>query len=206
MAIKSVVRIYRRERFLRLSADIKWTGYSSIEKKREDLFDLVCSDKSTFKQVFEEAILLHSDRVEMCIKGGKKVARSFFVFFKCSRKKSRIIGACSTNKLFDLIEDFDFLREQMSKSNMNFALSEPKVYLDNNEVFDTIDKRGLSIKSVLPEFLGTAGFFSGAISYLVFGEFNQITVVAFILGLISWMGSLVYGNWNRPKYVFIEQE
>jgi hypothetical protein len=206
MAIKSVVRIYRRERFVRLSAEIKWTGYSSTEKKREHLFDLVCCDKSTFKRVFEEAILLHSDRVEMCIKGGKKVARSFFVFFKCSPKKSRIIGACSTNKLFDLIEDFDFLREQMNKSNMNFALSEPKVYLDKNEVFNAIDKRRLSIRSVLPEFLGTTGFFSGVISCLIFGEFNQIALVAFILGLISWMGSIVIGNWNRPKYVLIEQE
>jgi hypothetical protein len=206
MAIKSVVRIYRRERFLRLSADIKWTGYSSIEKKREHLFDFVCSEKSTFKRVFEIATLPHSDRVEMCVRGGKMVGRSHFVFLKCSRKKSRIIGECSTNRIFDLVDDFDFLMEQMSKSNMNFALSEPKVFLDNNEVFDAIDKRGLSIKSVLPEFLGTTGFFSGAISYLIFGEFNQITIVAFLLGLISWMGSIIYGNWNRPKYVFIEQE
>jgi hypothetical protein len=191
---------------MRLSADMKWTSYSSTAKMREHLVDFVCSEKSRFRRIFEGATRPYSGRVEMCIEGGKVTARSYFVFLKCSRKKSRIIGACSTNKLADLIEDFDFLKEQMNKSNLTFTLTDPKIYLDNNELFDTVDRRGLSMKSVLPEFLGTIGFVSGATSYLIFGEFSQITVVSFILGLVFWIGSIFFGSKNRPKYVFIEQE
>ena len=191
---------------MQLSADMKWTGYSSTEKMRKQLIDFICGEESNFKRVFEEPTSPYSDRVEICVEGGKVVARSCFVFLKCSRKKSRIIGACSTNKLADLIDDFDILKEQMSKLNLNFDLSEPKIFLDNNEVFNNVRKRRSSMKNVLPEFFGTIGFFSGAISYLVFGEFNQITLTVFILGLISWMGSIILGNWNRQKYVLIEQE
>ncbi len=188
---------------MQLSTDIKWTGYSSKEKTWEHIADFVCGEKSKFKRVFIESPLPHSDRVEMCVMGGKVTARSYFVFLKCSRKKSRIIGVCSTNKLVDLIEDFDFLKERISKSNQNFAVTEPKVFLNNSEILPS-DKRGLSIKSVLPEFLGTIGFFSGALSYLFFGEFNQITVGVFISALISWMGSIIFGSRNRKKYVLIE--
>ena len=191
---------------MRLSADMKWIGCSSTAKMREHLSDFVCNEKSNFKRIFKESTRPCSDRVEMYIKGGKVTARSRFVFLKCSRKKSRIVGACSTNKLVDLIADFDFLKEQMNRSNLSFTLSDPKVFLDNNELFDTLDKRGSSVKSVLPELLGTIGFVSGATSYLFFREFNQITMVAFILGLIFWVGSVIFGSGNRPKYLFIEQE
>jgi hypothetical protein len=191
---------------MRLSADMNWTGYSSTTRIREHLVDFICNEKSNFKTIFEGATQPYSGRVEMCIEGGKVNARSYFVFLKYSRKRSRIIGACSTNKLVDLIEDFDFLKEQMNKSNLTFTLSDPKIYLDNNELFDTAGKRGLSMKSILPEFLGTIGFVSGATSYLIFGEFTQITAVSFILGLLFWIGSIFFGSGNRPKYVFIEQE
>jgi len=191
---------------VQLSADMKWAGYSSTEKMRAHLADFICGKKSNFKRVFKAPTSSYSARVELCVKGGKVASRSCFVFLKCSRKKSRIIGACSTNKLVDLIADFDILKEYISKSNLNFILSEPKVFLENKEVCNNVVKRGLSMKRVLPDFLGTIGFFSGALSYLIFGELNQITVVLFILGLISWMGSAILGSWNRQKYIFIEQE
>jgi hypothetical protein len=191
---------------VQLSADMKWAGYSSTEKMRENLADFICGKKSNFKRVFKAPTSPYSARVELCVKGGKVASRSCFVFLKCSRKKSRIIGACSTNKLVDLIADFDILKEYISKSNLNFSLSEPKVFLENKEVCNNVVKRELSMKRVLPDFLGTIGFFSGALSYLIFGELNQITVVLFILGLVSWMGSAIFGSWNRQKYIFIEQE
>ena len=203
---KGVLRIYRRGRFVQLSADMKWAGYSSTEKMSKHLADFVCGKKSNFKRVFEVPTSPYSAQVELCVKGGKVASRSCFVFLKCSRKKSRIIGACSTNKLVDLINDFDILKEHISKSNLNFIFSEPKVFLENNEVYNNVVKSGLSMKTILPDFLGTIGFFSGALSYLVFGELNQITGVMFILGLISWMGSAIFGSWNRQKFVFIEQE
>jgi hypothetical protein len=189
---------------VRLSADVKWAGYSSTMRKQ--LVDFVCNERSNFKSVAEEITRPYSNQVEMHVRGGKVTARSFFMLIKCSRKKSRIIGACSTNKLVDLIEDFDFLKEQMKKSNLNFTLSDPKVFLDNNDQLNAVGKRGLSLKSILPELLGTIGFVSGATSYLIFGGFNQITVVAFILGLICWLGSIILGSSNPIKYVFIDQE
>jgi hypothetical protein len=206
IAIKSVLRIYRRERFVQLSADMKWTGYSSTKKAREHLVDLICGKKSNFKRVFEAQTSPYSAQVELCVKGGKVASRSCFVFLKYSRKKSKIIGACSTNKLIDLINDFDILKEHITKLNLNFRFSEPKIFLENNEVCNNMIGRRLSMKSVLPDFLGTIGFFSGASSYLIFGELNQITVAMFTLGLISWIGSAIFGSWNRQKFVFIEQE
>ena len=191
---------------MRLSADMKWMVGSSTTKMREHLVDYVCNEKSDFKGILEQATRPYSDQVEMRVKCGKVITRSYFVFLKCSRKKSRIIGTCSTNKLVDLIDDFDFLKEQMKKSNLTFNLSDPKVFLDNNELFNIEDKRGLSMKIVLPELLGTAGFVSGATSYLIFGEFNIFTVVAFILGFIFWVGASIFGSGNRPKYVLIEPE
>ena len=191
---------------MRLSADIKWVGYSSTARMRGHLVDFVCNEKSNFKRIFEEITGSAFDRAEMCVRGGKVTARSCFVFLRCSRKKSRIVGACSTNRLVDLIEDFDFLKEQMKKLNMAFTLSDLKVFLDKNELINTVDKRGLSVKSFLPELLGTIGFISGATSYLILGEFNQITMFAFISGLIFWVGSTIFGSGNRPKYVLIDQE
>jgi len=191
---------------VQLSADMKWADYSSTKKAREHLADFICGKKSNFKRVFESPTSPYSAQVELCVKGGKVASRSCFVFLKCSRKKSKIIGACSTNKLTDLINDFDILKEHITKLNLNFIFSEPKIFLENNEVCNNMIRRRLSMKSVLPDFLGTIGFFSGASSYLIFGELNQITVALFILGLISWIGSAVFGSWNRQKFVFIEQE
>jgi hypothetical protein len=191
---------------MRLSADMKWTGSSSTAKLKNRLFNFVCVEETNLKKIFQDTSLPYSGRIEMCVNGGKVNSRSYFVFLKSSRKKSRIIGACSTNRLVDLVEDFDFLKEQMKKLNLTFTLNDPKVFLDNNQLFDNEHKRGISIKSVLPEFLGTIGFVSGATSYLIFGEFNQITAVSFVLGLLFWIGSIFFGSGNHRKYVFIEQE
>ena len=93
----------------------------------------------------------------------------------------------------------------MKKSNLTFALSDPKVFFDKDEHFNNAGKRG-SMKSILPEVLGTIGFASGAISYVIFGGFNQITVIAFTLGLLCWLGSIILGGSNPKKYVFVEKE
>ena len=194
------------EKFVRLSADMKWIDYSSTWKTREHLVSVVCNEKSNFKNIAEEVARPYSNQVEMCVKGGKVTARSCFVLIKCSRKKSRIIGTCSTNKLVDLIEDFDFLKEQMKKANLTFAFSDPTVFLESNEHVKTVSKRGLSVKSFLPELLGTTGFVSGATSYVIFGGVNPITVISFTLGLLCWLGSIIFGGSNSKKYVFIEQD
>ena len=113
---------------------------------------------------------------------------------------------CSTNQLVDLIDDFDFLNDLIDKTNLKFSISDPKVTLDDKKLIDKPDKGFLNMKSVLADFFGIVGFISGATSYILFGEVNQITVISFILGTVFWMGSVVIGRWNRPKYLLIEQE
>jgi hypothetical protein len=191
---------------MRLSADMKWTGCSSTARMKGRLFNFVYIENSNFEKIFEDTALQDSGRVEMCVNGGKITSRSYFVFLRRSRKKSRIVGACSTNRLADLIEDFDFLKKQMKRINLTFTLSDPRIFLDDSELLDNVNERRISMKSVLPEFLGTMGFVSGATSYLVFGQFNQITAVSFILGMVFWIGSIFFGNGNRRKYVLIDQE
>ncbi len=191
---------------MRLSADIKWTDCASAARMRKHLIGFVCSEKSNLKRIFEGSTPPVFDRVELSVKCGKVAERSSFVFLRRAGNKSRIVGACSTNNLVDLIDDFDFLEEQMNKSNLTFTLGDPKIYLNNNKLIEEADRGFLPMKSVLADFFGIIGFISGATAYLLFGELNQITVVSFILGLIFFMASFVIGCWNRPKYVLIEKE
>ena len=205
MSKRSVVRSYRRGRLVRLFADIKWKGYSSATNMKKHLGDFICSKKANFKRIFSLGPASF-DQIEISIECGKVEKRSFFVFLRCSRKKSRIYGACSTNKLVDLINDFDFLKEQMNNSNLTFTLSSPKVFLDSDKPVSNKSKIGKQMKSILPQFLGTIGFISGAIPYLIFGEFNQFTTFTFILGLLFWMGSIIFGSENQSKFVLIEKD
>lgn len=191
---------------MRLSADIKWIDLTSKARMREHLLDFICNKRKNLKRIFEGSNPPDFDRVEISVKCGKVAERSSFVFLRRPRNKSRIIGACSTKNLIDLIDDFDFLKEQMNKSNLNYTLSDPKVYLDDKKLVEEADKRSFQMKSLLADFLGIIGFISGAATIFFFGEFNQITILSLILGLIFLMGSAVIGCLNHPKYVLVEQE
>ena len=191
---------------MRLSADIKWTDYTSRIGMRNYLYDFVCSKKSNKKGISEESTLPPSDEVEIIVKCGKRAERSCFVFLRCSRNKSRIVGTCSTNRLFVLVDDFDFLTDQMKRSNLSFDLSDPRVTLDSNKFIEEGAGGFLQMDTFLADFFAIVGFILGAVSYLFFGEFNQITVLMFVLGFSFWIGSVVTGKWNRPKYVLIESE
>ena len=189
---------------MRLRADIKWTDCSSTVRLRKHLVSFNCAKKSNLKRIFKGAAPPASDQVELSVKCGRVAERSYFVFLRRSRNKSRIMGSCSTNRLFDLIDDFDFLKEHMIKSNIEFILSDPKVTLDGNKLFQE-GKREPQMKTVLADLFGIIGVVSGAAA-IFFGEFNQITIIVLILGLIFWVGSVVAGNWKRPRYVLIDQK
>lgn len=191
---------------MRLSADIKWATYSSTTKMRKHLSDYVCGKKSNLKRIFKGSNIPPSDQVEVSVKCGKVAERSSFVFLRGSRNQSQIIGSCSTNHLVDLIDDFDFLKEQMNQSNLTFTLGDPKIVIENNKAIEKANRRIFQVKSVLADFFGLIGFISGAAAYLLYGEFNQVTLLLFMLGLIFWMGSVVIGCWDQPKYVLIEKE
>ena len=191
---------------MRLSADIKWTDYTSRIGMRNYLYDFVCSKKSNQKGISIESTLPPYDKIEIIVKCGKIAERSCFVFLRCSRNKSRIVGTCSTNRLFDLVDDFDFLTDQMKRSNLSFDLSDPRVTLDSKKFIEEGAGGFLQMDTFLADFFAIVGFILGAVSYLFFGEFNQITVLMFVLGFSFWIGSVVTGKWNRPKYVLIESE
>jgi hypothetical protein len=184
---------------VRLSADVKWTGCSSAERIRDHLSDFECSQKSNLKKIFEGQTPPSPSKVELSVKCGIVARRSSFVFLRRAKNKSRIIGVCSTNQLVDLIDDFDFLRNLIGKSNLKLSISDPKVTLGDKKLI-------VNMKGLLADFFGIVGFISGATSYILFGEVNQITVISFILGIVFWTGSVVIGRWNRPKYLLIEQE
>jgi hypothetical protein len=188
---------------VRLSADIKWSDYSSTSKMRKHLISFACSEKSNFRKIFERRVP-SSNQVEISVKCGKVPNRSFFVFLKCSLNKSRIIGTCSTDKLVDMIDDFNFLEKQMSRSNLTYTLSNPKIFLNNNKIFNNGNKRRLSIKTVAADIFGTMGFVIGTTFYIILGEFNPISLTGFVFGLIFWMGAIIFGSMKRTKYILIE--
>lgn len=190
---------------MRLSADIKWIDCSSTGM-REHLRKFVFSEKLNLNGIFKGSTPPSSDQVEVSVRCGKVAKRSSFVFLRGTRNKSQIIGTCSTNRIIDLIDDFDFLKEQMKKSSLTFALSDPKISLDRNKLVKKADKGFFQKISVLADLFGIVGFISGAIAYLLFGEFNQITLFSLVLGLGFCLGSAVIVCLNHPKYVLIEQE
>jgi hypothetical protein len=191
---------------VRLSADIKWADYSSLDRMKKQLIPFACSEISNSTRIVKDESLFSSNRVEISVRCGKVAKRSSFVFLRYSRNKSRIIGACPTNKLIDLINDFDLLEEQMNQSGIGFTLSDPKVFIDNLERFSNLYKRGSLKIALLADFIGTLGFISGATAFVLVGEPNLISILAVILGLIFLMGSIILSSGNQQNYILIEQE
>jgi hypothetical protein len=188
---------------VRLSADIKWAVYSSVAKMRNHLVQFACSEKSNLKRITNAEI--PSSKVEISVQCGKVAKRSSFVFLKHSRNKSRIMGACSTNRLIDLINDFELLEKNMNKSGLDFTLSDPKVF-GCPELFANLDKRRSQKTRVLEEMMATLGFAAGALAFIFAGGTNLISFFAVISGMVFLLGSTILSSGNREKYVLIQQE
>lgn len=191
---------------MRLSADIKWVDYSSLDRMRKHLIPFACSERSNSARIAKDKSLSSSDRVEISVRCGKVAKRSTFVFLRYSRNKSRIIGTCSTNKLMDLVNDFDLLEERMNQSGVCFTLSDPKVFIGNSELLGNLNKKGSLKLAILADFIGTLGFVSGATAFVFVGEPNLISIIAVFLGLIFLMGSIMLSGGNQRKYILIQQE
>ena len=190
---------------IQLSADIKWKDSKSAQKMENHLSPFNCSKKWNLKRVFKDSTPPSQDQTELSIKCGKKQNRSSFIFLRNSESTSQIVGSCRTNRLIHLIDDFDFLKEQMNKSTLNFELSDARIKLDDNKLIDDSNKGFFSKRSVLID-LFVIGFIPAASIYLLFGEFTLVTLIPFIMGLIFWVGSVVIGCWTHPKFVLIENE
>ena len=191
---------------IQLSADIKWKNVNSSIKMKSHLSSFSFNKKWNFKRIFKNSAPPSFAKTEISIKCGKKKNRSSFIFLKNSSNSSQIIGCCNTNRLIHLIEDFDFLKEQMNQSNSFFELSDARIKLDNKKLIDASKKGFFSRNSVLFDLFGTIGFIPAASIYLLFGEFTIVTLIPFIVGLIFWIGSVIVGCWNNPKYVLIDNK
>jgi len=191
---------------IQLSADIEWRDSKSAKKMENHLSSFNCNKKWNLKRVFKDSTPPSQDQTELSIKCGKKQNRSSFIFLRNSKSTSQIVGSCRTNRLIHLIDDFDFLKEQMNKSKLNFELSDARIKLDDNKLIDDSNKGFFSKRSVLIDLFGMIGFIPAASIYLLFGEFTLVTLIPFIMGLIFWIGSVVIGCWTHPKFVLIENE
>lgn len=191
---------------MQLSADIKWIDCTSAKKMSKHLKRFSCKKKSNLNRVFKESTQPSIEKTEASYLCGEVKNRSAFIFLKDSEDTSKIIGTCSTNRLVHLIDDFDFLKNKMNESNLNFELSDAKIKLDDNKLIENCDNKIFNVKNTLADLFGMIGFIPAAAIYLLFGEFTLITIIPFIVGLIFWVGSVVIGCWSQPKYVLIEKE
>ena len=178
----------------------------NISKRAHHLSSFICNKKSNLKRVFKDSTLPSVDRTELSIKCGKKKNRSSFIFLRNSENSCQIVESCRTDRLIHLIDDFGFLKEEMNKSNLYFELSDARIKLDDNKLIEDNNKGFFNRRSVLVDLFGIIGFIPAASIYLLFGEFTLFTMIAFIVGLIFWVGSLVIGCWTHPKIVLIENE
>ena len=165
-----------------------------------------CNKKWNLKGIFKNSISPSYEKIDISIKCGKKKNRSSFIFLNNSDNSSQIIGRCKTNRLIHLIEDFDFLKEQMNQLENNFELSDARIKLDDNKLIEASQKGFLTRNSVLFDLFGTIGFIPAASIYLLFGEFTFVTLIPFIVGLFFWVGSVVVGCWTHPKYILLDNE
>jgi hypothetical protein len=172
---------------------------------QKHLSSFTCNKKVNLKRIFEESIPLLV-QAEISLKCGKKKNRSSFVFLRSIKNTYKIVGTCRTNRLSHLIDDFDFLKEQMNKSTIKFELGDAKIKLDSNKLIEDNNRGFFSRRSLLVDLFGMIGFIPAASIYLLFGEFTLVTLIPFIVGLIFWIGSVVIGCWTHPKYVLIENE
>ena len=191
---------------MQLSADIKWTDCTSAKEMSKHLRRFACSKKSNLNRVFRGSIQPSIDQTQASIQCGEATDRSSFIFLRGPRDTSKIIGVCRTNRLVHLIDDFDFLKNQMNESNVNFSLSDARIKLDDNKLIEKRDNKIFNVKNTLADVFAMIGFIPTAAIYLLFGEFTFITIIPFIVGLIFWVGSVVIGCWSQPKYVIIEKE
>jgi hypothetical protein len=189
-----------------LSADIKWKDSISVQKMGSHLNQYTCGKKWNLKRVFKDSTLPSQNQTELSIKCGKRKNRSSFIFLRNSESTSQIVGSCKTNRLIHLIDDFDFLKEQMKTSKLDYKLSDARIKLDDDKLIDNSKQGFFSRRSVLVDLFGMIGFIPAASIYLLFGEFTLVTLIPFIVGLIFWVGSVVIGCWSHPKYVLIEKD
>jgi hypothetical protein len=194
------------EKDIQLSADIKWKDSKSVEKMGNHLSRFTCNKKANLKKVFKNSTPPSMAQTELSIKCGKTKNRSNFIFLKHTKNANQIVGSCRTNHLIHLIDDFDFLKEQMNKSNLNFELSDARIKLDDKKLIEDKHKGFFGRYSILADLFGMIGFIPAASIYLLFGEFTLVTLIPFIVGLIFWVGSVVIGCWSHPKYVLIEKD
>ena len=171
---------------MQLSADIKWTDCTSAKEMSKHLRRFACSKKSNLNRVFRGSIQPSIDQTQASIQCGEATDRSSFIFLRGPRDTSKIIGICRTNRLIHLIDDFDFLKNQMNESNVNFSLSDARIKLDDNKLIEKCDNKIFNVKNTLADVFAMIGFIPTAAIYLLFGEFTFITIIPFILGLIFW--------------------
>ena len=191
---------------MQLSADIKCTDCTSAKKMSKHLRRFACNKNSNLNKVFGETTQPSINQTQASIQCGEITNPSSFIFLRDKKDTSKIIGVCTTNRLVHLIDDFDFLKNQMNESNVNFSLSDAIIKLNDNKLVENCDNKIFNAKNTLADLFAMIGFIPTAAIYLLFGEFTLITIIPFIVGLIFWVGSVVIGCWSQPKYVLIEKE
>ncbi|MCW3997203.1 MAG: hypothetical protein NWF10_01365 [Candidatus Bathyarchaeota archaeon] len=165
-----------------------------------------CNKKTNLRRVLKNFTPPLIAQTKLSIKCGKTKNRSNFIFLKQTENSYKIVGSCRTNHLIHLIDDFDFLKEQMNTSKLAFELSDARIKLDDKKLIEDKQKGFFSRYSILADLFGMIGFIPAASIYLLFGEFNLVTLIPFIVGLIFWVGSIIVGCWSHPRYVLIEKD
>lgn len=146
-----------------------------------------------------------SKNAEINVRCGTSRVKSYFAFLRGSGNTSQIVGYCESNRLDHLLEDFDFLINQMRLSKINFELRDIYIRTNDEKLVKKSFRKYIAGRSVLSDLIAMTGLipFISAV-FLLGWDFSAViwnSICPIIVGFIIWVVVLFIGYRSEPEYV-----
>lgn len=154
------------------------------------------------KEIFGAATIEQKAKTEFSIKCGTSPKGSNFVFLKGAGNTSQIVGGRPTHRLEYLLEDFQYLKEQMKNSDVRFELDKTRIEINDERLVEKSLGSYLIKRSSLVSLLSM----TGAIPVLstIFLSLDSLLSkeqwYPIIAGFIFWLVVNIIGYRSEPAY------
>ena len=186
---------------LLINVQIKWCETGSIDRMEKHLDPYSIRKREALMKIFGGATEDQVRNTEISIKCGTAPRQSYFIFVKGAGNTSQITGYCSSNRMDHLLEDFDFLIDQMQESNENFEFSEIHIRINDEKLYKKSVMKYVSKRSVLADLVAMTGLIPLISTGLLHGEVTFTVIYPVVVGFIFWLITLCYGYRSEPEYV-----
>jgi len=190
----------QRDFNMKLNAQIQWTYDGTCQKMGEHLQPYKDNKIKILQALFGASEKEFEETTEICVRVGLVPKRSYFAFLKGAGNTTLIHGLCPSQRLDHLLEDFDFLIQQMENSKVYFNVREVHVRL-NDEKLVKKDLRTYFLKrGVLTELFSMTGGIA-LVSKFFLNKPDQESFLLSVIGFIFWGIAFIIGYWSESEYV-----